>query len=281
MLFPRILVASGEGGRDFVFTLLSDDAFNARFGTEQACRDFLFRHRWPDGFSCTLCGPASFRWLDTRRMRCLSCHKDRSLTAGTILERTRKPLRLWFKAAFLMAQHGASARMLEERLHLTYKVAWTWAQKLRRLMELETTLEEAVPPYVPGPGEEEDGGPAATRRRRNWDALHGRFVWGAHVPDVSRCCRRLVAGDWGERGETGGSATVDLFTACSGSLSVKHLDVYMRQTEFRTNYKRTPERDRAAVLIGRFARIGPTPYHAIRGDRPEGDPIGFRRGSVA
>ena len=29
---------------------LSD--FEARFATEQACRDYLFRLRWPEGFRC-------------------------------------------------------------------------------------------------------------------------------------------------------------------------------------------------------------------------------------
>ncbi len=30
--------------------------FEARFATERACRDYLFRLRWADGFSCPRCG---------------------------------------------------------------------------------------------------------------------------------------------------------------------------------------------------------------------------------
>ena len=30
--------------------------FEARFGTEEACRDYLFGLRWPDSFRCPACG---------------------------------------------------------------------------------------------------------------------------------------------------------------------------------------------------------------------------------
>src|ERR1039457_194248 len=32
--------------------------FEARFANEAACRDYLFRLRWPDGFRCPRCGGA-------------------------------------------------------------------------------------------------------------------------------------------------------------------------------------------------------------------------------
>src|SRR5581483_6929383 len=147
----RVLVASGRGFREFITAIPNDEAFKSRFGSERACRDFLFQSRWPDGFECPRCGPAAFRWLDSRRMRCLCCHKNTHLTGGTILHRTRKPLALWFRAAFLMAQHGASARTLSQELQLTFKVAWMWGHKLRKLMELKTTVDAAVPPWTPPP----------------------------------------------------------------------------------------------------------------------------------
>jgi Transposase zinc-ribbon domain len=30
--------------------------FNARFGTDGQCREYLFQARWPDGFRCDGCG---------------------------------------------------------------------------------------------------------------------------------------------------------------------------------------------------------------------------------
>src|SRR5581483_7346593 len=162
----RILVRSGRGFRDYLPCFLGDSSFDRRFPTEEACRDFLFQSRWPDGFECRRCGTAPFRWLDTRRLLCLVCHKPTALTGGTILHRTRKPLRAWFRAAYLMSQPCGSARMLQEQLQLTYKVAWTWAHKLRTLMALKTTLDEPARPFQAELRELQRLSTAAPARRR-------------------------------------------------------------------------------------------------------------------
>jgi len=55
------------------------------------------------------------------------------VTAGTVLHRTRTPLRKWFAAAWLMAQdkRGVSALFLARELALRYDTAWLMAHKLR------------------------------------------------------------------------------------------------------------------------------------------------------
>ena len=40
--------------------------FITRFGTDEACRDYLFRQRWPDGFRCRACGQGE-AWALARR----------------------------------------------------------------------------------------------------------------------------------------------------------------------------------------------------------------------
>jgi transposase-like protein len=59
------------------------------------------------------------------------------LTAGTLFEGTRKPLRVWFQAAwYVMNQKfGVSALGLQRILGLgSYQTAWAWLHKLRRAM---------------------------------------------------------------------------------------------------------------------------------------------------
>ena len=59
------------------------------------------------------------------------------MTLGTVFERTRKPLRVWFQAMWLVMSQkdGASARGLQRVLGLgSYQTAWTWLHKLRRAM---------------------------------------------------------------------------------------------------------------------------------------------------
>ena len=112
--------------------------FQDRFASEEDCRRHLVACRWPDGFRCPRCGEGDARELATRELlQCGSCRHQASVTAGTVLHRTRVPLRLWFAAAYLVTTHtpGFSAVQLQRQLGLDrYETAWTMLQKLRRAM---------------------------------------------------------------------------------------------------------------------------------------------------
>lgn len=108
-----------------------------RFATEDACRAYLMRLRWPDGFVCPRCGEKA-GWLASRgRVVCRSCRYQASVTAGTIFQGSHKPLRLWFRAIWYVTsqKNGASAIGVQRVLGLgSYQTAWTWLHKLRRAM---------------------------------------------------------------------------------------------------------------------------------------------------
>jgi transposase-like protein len=113
--------------------------FEARFPDDAACARWLFEKRWPEGFRCPGCGHDHGWELD--RVRLLvegaRCHRQTSVTAGTVLHRSHLPLRLWFLAAWLVATHknGISARQLWLQLGLgSYKTAWLLLRKLRQAM---------------------------------------------------------------------------------------------------------------------------------------------------
>jgi transposase-like protein len=111
--------------------------FEARFSTEAACREYLVRLRWPDGFRCPRCGGRKPGPVGDILLQCSSCSYQSSVTAGTIFQDTRKPLTLWFRAMWAVTsqKNGASAIGLQRVLGLgSYKTAWTWLHKLRRAM---------------------------------------------------------------------------------------------------------------------------------------------------
>jgi transposase-like protein len=111
--------------------------FEARFATEQACRDYLFLLRWPEGFRCPSCGFDRFWPVRSVWMQCRRCDRQTSVTAGTIFQDTRKPLVDWFRAMYWLVsqKNGASALGLQAVLGLgSYKTAWTWLHKFRRAM---------------------------------------------------------------------------------------------------------------------------------------------------
>lgn len=112
--------------------------FQEQFATEAACLDYLAASRWPEGFVCPGCGGRSAWVLERRHLwQCSECALQTSVTAGTVMHKTRTPLRMWFWAAYLVATHhpGISAKQLQRQLGLSrYETAWLILQKLRRAM---------------------------------------------------------------------------------------------------------------------------------------------------
>ena len=111
--------------------------FDARFGSEASCREYLFQLRWPEGFRCPRCGGQESSPVREVLLRCRKCRHQTSVTAGTIFQDTRTPLRLWFQAMWWVTtqKNGASALGLQRVLGLKqYQTAWTWLHKLRSAM---------------------------------------------------------------------------------------------------------------------------------------------------
>jgi hypothetical protein len=109
--------------------------FDQRFSTLRACYDYLFKQKWPKGFICKKCGHDQF-WLSARNLYiCTQCENHHSLTAGTIMDSSKKPITYWFKAMwwFTTRKSGVSAVNLKALLGFgSYGTAWNWLQKLRR-----------------------------------------------------------------------------------------------------------------------------------------------------
>ena len=113
----------------------SEIEFDQRFSQPQGCFDYLFKQTWPNGFVCKKCGYQRY-WLSSRNLYiCTRCEHQHSLTAGTIMDSSKKPITYWFKAMwwFTTRRSGINAVNLKELLGLgSYATAWTWLQKLRR-----------------------------------------------------------------------------------------------------------------------------------------------------
>ena len=111
--------------------------FQDWFSTDEACLEYLAKLRWPDGFICPRCrGTKSWTTGAGLRM-CKDCSRRTSVTAGTIFDRTRTPMRTWFAAVWFVTsqKNGVSALGLQRALGLrSYETAWAWMHKLRRAM---------------------------------------------------------------------------------------------------------------------------------------------------
>ena len=113
-------------------------SFLARFGSDEQCREYLSKARWPDGFQCAACGHDDAYALRTKIVyECVACRKQHSLLAGTIFEQTKTGLAEWFLAICLVtsSKGGIAATELRRQLGLgSYGTAWTWLHKIRKAM---------------------------------------------------------------------------------------------------------------------------------------------------
>lgn len=111
--------------------------FEKQFATEEACRMYLEKVRWPNGFLCPRCG-SNRAWRMSRGLwLCGECRRQTSVTVGTVFEASRLPLIMWFRAMWYITsqKNGASAQGVQRVLGLgSYRTAWTWLHKLRRAM---------------------------------------------------------------------------------------------------------------------------------------------------
>jgi transposase-like protein len=118
--------------RDFPKTATE---FEKRFATEEDCRAYWIEARWGGKPTCARCG-STYVWpvRGGTTFECRDCDHQTSLTAGTVLEKTRKPLKMWFRAVFEISTRrtGISAMDLMRIMGFgSYKTAWTWLHKLR------------------------------------------------------------------------------------------------------------------------------------------------------
>lgn len=119
---------------DYPRTLME---LESRFGSEEACREYVFQLRWPSGFICPACEGTKAWRLRKGLWQCQGCRQQTSVTAGTVLDTSHLPLRLWFRAMWHMTsqKNGISALGLQRVLGLgSYKTAWAMLHKLRRAM---------------------------------------------------------------------------------------------------------------------------------------------------
>jgi transposase-like protein len=133
--------------RDFPKTVTE---FEARFATEEDCRAYLIQARWGGEPACARCESKRVWTIrEGTTFECADCGHQTSLTSGTVLEKTRKPLKMWFRAIFEISTRrtGISGKDLQRIMGFgSYETAWTWLHKLRSAMVRSDS--EPMGPFV-------------------------------------------------------------------------------------------------------------------------------------
>lgn len=126
--------------------------FVQRFSNESACEEHLIQLRWKTGFQCPKCGHTEATLVHAKHRRdadmrmplfeCKRCHRQTSVTAGTIFHKSKVPLNKWFLAVYLVAndKQGIAATTLARDLDVFYPTAWLMLKKIRKAMEERNSL---------------------------------------------------------------------------------------------------------------------------------------------
>ena len=63
-------------------TLCMEDMRN-RFPTNEACMEYLYKTRWPDGYKCSRCNCSDAWEIRPYKYKCRNCGYQATVTAGT------------------------------------------------------------------------------------------------------------------------------------------------------------------------------------------------------
>lgn len=115
--------------------------FYKRFPTEESCREYLKKERFPNGkVACPKCGSTDkiYSMADGKRFKCgnKGCYHIFTLTVGTIFEASHVPLQKWFLAIYIVSAHkkGISSLQLHRDIGITQKSAWFVLHRIRFML---------------------------------------------------------------------------------------------------------------------------------------------------
>lgn len=123
---------------------------------EAAAYEFMEQLRWGEGRQvCPHCGAIGGHYFlkprdgarktrtgavtQRRLWKCSACRKQFSVLTGTVLHRTKIPVRKWLFVLFEMvsSKNGVAAREIERKYKLAPRSAWFMTQRIREAMKRE------------------------------------------------------------------------------------------------------------------------------------------------
>lgn len=115
------------------------------FQDDAKAREWLEAQIWPNGPICPHCGNADDSKIKALKgkthraglFKCNECREQFTVTVGTVMERSKIPLRKWAMAMFLIAsaKKGISAHQMHRTMDIPYKTAWFLMHRIREAMK--------------------------------------------------------------------------------------------------------------------------------------------------
>ena len=113
-------------------------SFTAHFKDEESCKAHFKAQRDKEGVVCKKCGCTKHYWLKGKSSyQCSKCSFRTSLRSGTVMENSKLPFLVWYKAIFLVSatKKGFSSKEIQKQLGMKrYEPVWAMMHKLREAM---------------------------------------------------------------------------------------------------------------------------------------------------
>jgi transposase-like protein len=121
-------------------TAMSEDKYRAMFSTETKTRKLLEKMLWGGKPRCPFCGSVSTApWIRKGWHKCnnYKCNRPFTVRMGTVMERSKIPLRKWMLAMYCIvtARKGVSGMELSKKLGITQKSAWFLHHRIRHALD--------------------------------------------------------------------------------------------------------------------------------------------------
>lgn len=112
--------------------------FNKWFADEESCELYLKLRREEEGIVCPKCHESNYYWFERLKLwKCKNCGTWINLKAGTMMEKTKIPLTVWFQIIHLMTSTKKAFSALEMQRQVRskfYEPVWYIMQKIRLTM---------------------------------------------------------------------------------------------------------------------------------------------------
>lgn len=112
--------------------------FEAKFGTDESCLEYLAQKKWEGGYVCPKCKNEHYCKGSTPHGRqCTKCRYVESPTAGTLFHKVKFPLRKAFYIVYLVSTNkkGISSTELSRKLGMRQKTCWGFRRKVVTAMK--------------------------------------------------------------------------------------------------------------------------------------------------
>ena len=104
---------------------------------DEACKAYLAKIKWKDGFTCSKCGCSKGCEKSGYTYHCYSCNHVESATANTLFHKVKFGLQKAFCIVFEMSTSSKSVSSIQmgKRFNIRQGTAWYFMQKVRKAMK--------------------------------------------------------------------------------------------------------------------------------------------------